>query len=620
MKRLLVLSLIIIIMLPLSAAREEDIDLKLSLEDIGKVEIGFSSSAIESWTDNASTVSEVTLEPKTDGKAYLEQDLYAYAKVQSNYPGHIYLISDELIGYKMPWYRSATCSAVLQTTHSTPITIPAFTQFMTEDGISYATVNSYSGLTEISPITVDIVQGIPQTQQGYIVNSITDLGRIYLSNQMVDQSNFLLTINGQTWTQIDNFLDASTAGRYFEFSVDSDNLPYLQLVPYYQDFPELSAGNIASSTFILKYLVSSGSSGTIGANALRQIVSPIMENGALVTNTISIASNTDSTQGYDPETPEEALVSSERFAVTPNVLVTLKDYRNAANSIDGVGNSIAVNSMSDFGTTGDTPTNPYELWLYAVSDNPRSSTYPTVSSDAIAQINTEFQNRGVSVYTGGSSSTGFFRQGEVQPISLAIMVYPISPLTDEQMSSVSNAIISALQSYFSPQNRQFGETLSYIDIVNSIVESDDSIRYISLSMRYNSQISSWSSRQPYAMGNLSVPSNLLPSLTNYYPQGTSVGQQIGISYSGISCNTTVNVQTLSGSSSQPVSGAVTTFYNSITNEQIVLQPTESDGTSTQVIPSGIYDVYVTASTGSQTGFLTDVVLNSPETSLTITVS
>lgn len=100
MKRLLVLSLIIIIMLPLSAAREEDIDLKLSLEDIGKVEIGFSSSAIESWTDNASTVSEVTLEPKTDGKAYLEQDLYAYAKVQSNYPGHIYLISDELIGYK----------------------------------------------------------------------------------------------------------------------------------------------------------------------------------------------------------------------------------------------------------------------------------------------------------------------------------------------------------------------------------------------------------------------------------------------------------------------------------------------------------------------------------------
>lgn len=524
--------------------------------------------------------------------------------------------SYKLIGYQMQWFRSAKCTAVLTTESPVQVNVPAYSQFSTTDGISYSTVRDYNlQLVAGQNLTIDLVQGIPKVQQGMIADNITGAGRIYLLGQNVDQSNFYLVIGQERWTQVDNFLSEPTTGRYFEFRVDENDLPYIQLAPYYADFYELSPANIQSTDFTAKYLISSGSLGVIGENTLSRVITPLFTvQNSVATNITSFVSNTGSVGGFDPETPEEAIVNSENYAVTPNSLVTLLDYTNATNKLDGIGKSIAVNMNSTGGWVAGTtkPNVPFELWIYGVTDDTEAEDFPAVDQATIQEINTMCLERGVDVYTGGTTSpnTGFFRQGLVQPIQLQVKVYTTTPTTSDQKEAISANIFNAIKEYFIPSSREFGETLIYVDIISQIVASDSKIRYIDLKWGMIPD----SGDVVLSEGNLTVPYNMLPSLRK---QG--VDYQVYSFFDG-NGSLTITIKEIIANVPTPVQDvAIAVVDLSNAGNNVTLPNTDASGVSSvENIESGVYELTITK-TGYKTVKLITVVNASETDEVSVTI-
>ena len=99
MKRLSLLLLMMTIPAVLFSADSDEVMLELNLNGLNRIELGFSSSPVTSWTQDIDEVPSVQLVPRSDGVAYLETSLFAYARIQSSESGIVYMISSELEGY-----------------------------------------------------------------------------------------------------------------------------------------------------------------------------------------------------------------------------------------------------------------------------------------------------------------------------------------------------------------------------------------------------------------------------------------------------------------------------------------------------------------------------------------
>lgn len=278
-----------------------------------------------------------------------------------------------LIGYKMKWYRSATLQADVVNTYSSPATMPRFCTFTTQDkSISYTTFEQYELKSNTANngavTTVELIQGTPVTPSRISNNPFPDAGKpwhsiygynyttddmidnkIYLKDNNVDQNHLILVDNqNEVWTLVDNVYLQSDTGRYFEFDVDVNDNPYIELVDYWKNY------NV--NQFKIFYIKSSGSEGQIYANTLTKVSgnvwSRVTENtGSNVYNVNNFIQFTHfaSGYGYDPETPDEARKESVKYQNTLDTLITLADFERATLRIPGVANVRATDLTNDPG-------------------------------------------------------------------------------------------------------------------------------------------------------------------------------------------------------------------------------------------------------------------------------
>ena len=259
----------------------------------------------------------------------------------------------KLMGYKMHWYRSATCEAEVVNTYTQSATIPRFCTFTSEDGeIVYTTFKQYdlaSNTQNNGTVTsVELIQGSPVTPNRVSNNPYPDAGapwhsiygynystsdiinnRIYLRNRNIDQDHIILIDDqNEEWTLMDNIYLTREVGRFFEFGVDSNENTYIELIDYYTNF------NINS--FKIFYIVSNGEAGQVYANTLTKVTGSVwsritQNDNTVVSNVNSFVQFThyDSTYGYDPETPDEARKNSVLYQNTLDTLITLADFERA---------------------------------------------------------------------------------------------------------------------------------------------------------------------------------------------------------------------------------------------------------------------------------------------------
>lgn len=278
-----------------------------------------------------------------------------------------------LIGYKMRWYKSATLQANVVNTYSNYATLPRFCTFTTEnDNITYCTFDEYNlksntnnnGFEEL----VTLVQGVPVTPVRTSNNPYPDVGkewhtiygynyttddivnnRIYLKHANVDQEHIILVDNNnEIWELKDNIYLTTAVGKFFEFGVDVNDQPYIELVDYYNNF------NV--SKFKIFYIRSAGENGQIYANTLKNVTGNVWSrSGTGSAQTVYNVSNFikfthyDSTLGYNPETPNEARKNSVIYQNTLDTLITLADFERAALRHECVANVRATDLTNDPG-------------------------------------------------------------------------------------------------------------------------------------------------------------------------------------------------------------------------------------------------------------------------------
>lgn len=279
----------------------------------------------------------------------------------------------KLIGYKMRWYKSAALQANVVNTYSNFATLPRFCTFTTETGdVTYCTFDEYNlksntnnnGFEELvtlvqgTPVTPVRVSNDPYPAVGqawhtiYGYNYSTDdivNNRIYLQYQNVDQDHIkVIDDTNQEWELKENIYLTTDVGRFFEFGVDVNDQPYIELVDYYNNF------NVHK--FKIFYIRSDGESGQIYANTLKNITGNVWArtgtgDSQYVYNVSSFIKFThyDSSYGYDPETPDEARKNSVLFQNTLDTLITLADFERATLREDGVANVRATDLTNDPG-------------------------------------------------------------------------------------------------------------------------------------------------------------------------------------------------------------------------------------------------------------------------------
>lgn len=279
----------------------------------------------------------------------------------------------KLIGYKMRWYKSAALQANVVNTYSNFATLPRFCTFTTETGdVTYCTFDEYNlksntnnnGFEELvtlvqgTPVTPVRVSNDPYPSVGqawhtiYGYNYSTDdivNNRIYLQYQNVDQDHIkVIDDTNQEWELKENIYLTTDVGRFFEFGVDVNDQPYIELVDYYNNF------NVHK--FKIFYIRSDGEAGQIYANTLKNITGNVWArtgtgDSQYVYNVSSFIKFThyDSSYGYDPETPNEARKNSVLFQNTLDTLITLADFERATLREDGVANVRATDLTNDPG-------------------------------------------------------------------------------------------------------------------------------------------------------------------------------------------------------------------------------------------------------------------------------
>lgn len=279
-----------------------------------------------------------------------------------------------LIGYKMRWYKSAIAKAVVVNTYTNSATIPRFCTFNNDQNTTpYCTFRQYEVASNTTnngfETEIELIQGIPVTPVRVTNNPYPEVGkewhtiygynysvddivnnRIYLQYQNVDQDHIVLVDdNDEEWALRKNIYDTTAVGKFFEFGVDVNDQPYLELVDYYKNY------NI--NKFKVFYIRSDGEEGKIYSDVITKATGDIWSRTGTgkdtaiynVSGFINVSTQYASTDGYDPETPDEARKNSSYFINTLDTLITLTDFEKAVMREEGVANVRATDLTNDPG-------------------------------------------------------------------------------------------------------------------------------------------------------------------------------------------------------------------------------------------------------------------------------
>lgn len=278
-----------------------------------------------------------------------------------------------LIGYKMKWYRSATCKCDIVNTYELGATLAPFTTFTTVNNqITYCNVEQVelpsntnnNGLEQ----QITLVQGIPKTptkktgakvpgpnkpwhdiyNYNFSANDIIDC-KIPLAEKSIDQDHIILIdSNNEQWELVDAVATQMSVGKFFELRIDEYDNPYLYLVNYWKNFE--------ITNFKIFYIQTLGQAGQImesslinTTGAVYSVTGPVDNQRIYNVSSYIKIHNYTSTLGYNPETPDEAREEASKYVNTADTLVTLDDFTRAVARLDGVANCLATDLTNDPG-------------------------------------------------------------------------------------------------------------------------------------------------------------------------------------------------------------------------------------------------------------------------------
>ena len=417
-----------------------------------------------------------------------------------------------LIGYKMHWWRSAKVEARFTNANSFPIYIGKYNTFGTNNGnITYTNVDQIiipGGVSGDSSYKVELLQGVPVTPiMKYEMNKLpynaewheyydynvlsTDIvnNRLYLKYNNIDETSITLVDNDETpfvdneWKLVKNINLSETMEKVFEFDVDEDNTPYIQLPNYWKE-------KYVITKFKLFLVLSDGKDGEIEENTLLGINAKkcYLANDSIdvgeALKLVNVFNNT-STYGYNPETCAEARIESEKYQNTIDTLITLPDFEKAVRRIESVANVIATDIQID----------PYgnemsdnQINLYIV----RKSDYNNLGSDYIYAVEGSDKN---AEELFKENIVGELKSYKTIPTNINIIleyyidwidwtvtgqIFLRRPINADQNADLMVRINNNLKNRFNTETLDFNEAVNYMDVIECIMKTDKNIWHVDL--------------------------------------------------------------------------------------------------------------------------------------------
>lgn len=444
----------------------------------------------------------------------------------------------DILGYKMKWYRSATATLSMVSNYddltslkfkspgSENIIFPIFTMFSNDSGDNVYTLTK-------SVTASNLAKGIPQTNlpviegtnYAYELNGDTlitlnhldaDL-RLYFKEPYVAENGIFIKNSTETswdkaWIKVDNLAAETLNQKIFEFGVTpNSNICYIQ-------FPQ-DIGNLIGDGLNIQYVISSGVKGNVSAKEINtctvDIIATKKDGDSAEINLndyINILNPDASTNGADPESLDEAYKNYKKIVGTFNTLVTCRDYENYIYNMknsteDAVSNIVVSDRTNDLnsiyvqldedgvnkkqfvkatygGTTNTKEFTAYDLALAPLK--PVSSIYDNSTFNATFELDSSTKaTLEDSLQAEGTVSCiqHDYIDNTHNPIVLFKNKFTVNAkiltyykLSNEEIKDLKKQIQQALRLKYNSRKLEFGESIAYDELVNTIENSDSRIR------------------------------------------------------------------------------------------------------------------------------------------------
>ncbi len=444
----------------------------------------------------------------------------------------------DILGYKMKWYRSATTTLSMVSNYddltslkfkspgSENIVFPIFTMFSNDSGDNVYTLTK-------SVTASNLAKGIPQTDlpviegtnYAYELNGDTlitlnhldaDL-RLYFKEPYIAENGIFIKNSTESswdkaWIKVDNLAAETLNQKIFEFGVTpNSNICYIQ-------FPQ-DIGNLIGDGLNIQYVISSGVKGNVSAKEINTCTVDIIatkEDGDSaeinLNDYINILNPDASTNGADPESLDEAYKNYKKIVGTFNTLVTCRDYENHIYNMkngteDAVSNIVVSDRTNDLNsiyvqldedgvnkkqfvkaTYGNTTnTNEFTAYDLALAPlKPVSSIYDNNTFNATFELDSSTKaTLEDSLQAEGTVSCiqHDYIDNTKNPIVLFKNKFTVNAkiltyykLSNEEIKDLKKQIQQALRLKYNSRKLEFGESIAYDELVNTIENSDSRIR------------------------------------------------------------------------------------------------------------------------------------------------
>lgn len=442
----------------------------------------------------------------------------------------------DILGYKMKWYRSATTtlsmvsnyddltSLTFKSPGSENIVFPIFTMFSNDSGDNVYTLTK-------SVTASNLAKGIPQTDLPVIegtnyayelngdklitLNHLDADLRLYFKEPYIAENGIFIKNSTESswdkaWIKVDNLAAETLNQKIFEFGVTpNSNICYIQ-------FPQ-DIGNLIGDGLNIQYVISSGVKGNVSAKEINTCTVDIIatkdsdSTEINLNDYINILNPDASTNGADPEDLDEAYKNYKKVVGTFNTLVTCRDYENYIYNMkngteDAVSNIVVSDRTNDlnsiyvqldedgvnkkqfvkanYGNTNNNEFTAYDLALAplkpvsSIYDNNTFNATFELDSSTKATIEDSLQAEGTV-----SCIQHDYIDNTRNPIVLFKNKFTVNAkiltyykLSNEEIKDLKKQIQQALRLKYNSRKLEFGESIAYDELVNTIENSDSRIR------------------------------------------------------------------------------------------------------------------------------------------------
>lgn len=337
-----------------------------------------------------------------------------------------------LINYTLDGAAAATADVIFTIPNPLPgnVTIPAGTVVRTR-GSSPVRFQTLTEVTITSGNTTSAAVSVEQSESQE--DNFTATGEaseefVLSQTPFLDDSE-VVVIGGDTWTQVDNFLDSSATDQHYIVLVDEEDQATIRTGDGTNGVVPTLGAAVA-----ITYKIGGGTRGNVEANTIVQVEGSFSDS---LGNSTSITSDNAAaaTGGVARESVAEARVAAPVSLRVLNRTIARTDWSDLAIQVQGVGRALMLSKAED-----DTIPTYSRGYLFIVPDG---------GGTPSAALKTQVEDY---INDGWPGPINFFweaRDPEYNTINIVAYVY-LS--TDTTESEVETAVLAALRDFFAPVN------------------------------------------------------------------------------------------------------------------------------------------------------------------------